>query len=421
MTNGNNFDYVISACNSGGTCNVQATVSQTQSHTFRLNVTGLGLSDNEQAFLKVEGTTACVGFSNLAFTYRSYDALNLDEIGGIEADGSAAIEFMKCFPDYVSWDAVSNAVDYDGVQGTIGVNSTETQRLFYSVSGSSAIGTVGSSVDVGTYDLILGPTDDRYDECVATDSVSVSVNQFTIAYDGLQLTNGKFHMTDPCLYDLVWTANVARIGYQVVELQDVNGTVVKSYTNETREQRLSDIGSSGVSVGNYTLVIRARDFSDGCIANAVVDVVVNTPGLQCLDQFATNTFVEEDTSGVSLALILGIAIPAGLVAAGLMAVGILYYLKKKRDSNLAVKKLEALPEEQDETKKNLDPLAGDDIFDDGGFGDEMDAVIEQGNDTQRQLKDKERLIKAREKELADLVRKIKKMDGGSARLRSEGL
>ena len=51
---------------------------------------------------------------------------------------------------------------------------------------------------------------------------------------------------------------------------------------------------------------------------------MNTAGLQCLDQFATNTFVPEDTSGVSLALILGIAIPAGLVAAGLMTVGILY-------------------------------------------------------------------------------------------------
>ena len=98
-----------------------------------------------------------------------------------------------------------------------------------------------------------------------------------------------------------------------------------------------------------------------------------------------------------------------------------YYLKKKRDSNLAVKKLEQLPEEQAETKTNLDPLAGDDIFDDGGFNDEMDAVMKDSNDAQRQLKDKERLIKAREKELADLVRKIKKMDGGSARLRSEGL
>ncbi len=88
---------------------------------------------------------------------------------------------------------------------------------------------------------------------------------------------------------------------------------------------------------------------------------------------------------------------------------------------MAVKKLEQLPEEQTETKKNLDPLAGDDIFDDGGFNDEMDAVMKEGNDAQRQLRDKERLIKAREKELADLVRKIKKMDGGSARLRSEGL
>ena len=88
---------------------------------------------------------------------------------------------------------------------------------------------------------------------------------------------------------------------------------------------------------------------------------------------------------------------------------------------MAVKKLEQLPEEQVETKRNLDPLAGDDIFDDGGFNDEMDAVMKDGNDAQRQLKDKERLIKAREKELADLVRKIKKMDGGSARLKSEGL
>jgi hypothetical protein len=192
------------------------------------------------------------------------------------------------------------------------------------VTGSSAIGTVGSSVAVGTYDLILGPTDVRYDECVASDSVSVSIDQYVIDYQNLELTNGKFHMTEPCVYDLVWSANVARIGYQVVELTDVNGTVVKTFTNETREQRLSDISSSGVGVGNYTLTIRARDFSTGCIANAVVDVVVNTAGLQCLDQFATNTFVPEDTSGVSLALILGIAIPAGLVAAGLMTVGILY-------------------------------------------------------------------------------------------------
>tara|TARA_B100000161_G_C33415009_1_gene352840 strand:- start:8 stop:694 length:687 start_codon:yes stop_codon:yes gene_type:complete len=208
------------------------------------------------------------------------------------------------------------------------------------VSGSSAIGTVGSSVALGTYDLILGPTDVRYDECVAADSVSVSINQYTIDYDGLQLTNGKFHMTEPCVYDLVWTANVARIGYQVVELTDVNGTVVKTFTNETREQRLSDISSSGVGVGNYTLTIRARDFSTGCIANAVVDVVVNAAGLQCLDQFATNTFVPEDTSGVSLALILGIAIPAGLVAAGLMTVGILYVLSLSRDFISQTKSLE---------------------------------------------------------------------------------
>ncbi|MDC3321341.1 LapA family protein [bacterium] len=152
-----------------------------------------------------------------------------------------------------------------------------------------------------------------------------------------------------------------------------------------------------------------------------MDVVVNTPGTQCLDQFATNTFVEEDTSGISLALILGIAIPAGLVAAGLMTLGILYYLKKKRDAGKAVKKLEQLPDDSNETKQNLDPLAGDDIFDDGGFGDEMDAVMKQGDDMKNQLREKERLIKAREKELGDLVRKIKKMDGGAARLRSEGL
>jgi hypothetical protein len=79
----------------------------------------LGLSDNDPAKLKVEGTTGCVGSATLDFTYRSYDALVLDEIGGVEADGSASIEFMKCFPDYVSWDAVSNAADYDGVQGRL--------------------------------------------------------------------------------------------------------------------------------------------------------------------------------------------------------------------------------------------------------------------------------------------------------------
>ena len=61
-----------------------------------------------------------------------------------------------------------------------------------------------------------------------------------------------------------------------------------------------------------------------------------------------------------------------------------------------MKKLEQLPEEQVETKRNLDPLAGDDIFDDGGFNDEMDAVMKDSNDALRQLKDKERLIKARE-------------------------
>ena len=105
--------------NTGTSCVEQATVSQTLSHTFRLNVTGLGLSDSDTAKLKVEGTAVCVGSATLDFTYRSYDALVLDEIGGVEADGSASIEFMKCFPDYVSWDAVSNAADYDGVQGRL--------------------------------------------------------------------------------------------------------------------------------------------------------------------------------------------------------------------------------------------------------------------------------------------------------------
>jgi hypothetical protein len=183
----------------------------------------------------------------------------------VDADGTSSIEFMKCFPDYVSWDAVSDSDRYSGVQGSIGQNSTESQNLFSAVSGTSAIGTVGSSIDTGMYDLTIGATDSRYDSCVTVDTLSVSVNQYTINYDGLQLTSGKFHMTEPCLYDLVWTANVARIGYQVVELLDENNTVVKTFTNETREQRLVDIDSSGVNEGNYTLVIRARDFSDGTL------------------------------------------------------------------------------------------------------------------------------------------------------------
>ena len=37
-------------------------------------------------------------------------------------------------------------------------------------------------------------------------------------------------------------------------------------------------------------------------------------------------------AGISLAVILGIAIPAAIIAAVLIAIGVLYYLKKRRDA-----------------------------------------------------------------------------------------
>jgi hypothetical protein len=42
---------------------------KTSTYTFRLDVTGLGLSDNDNALLKIEGVNGCVGSQTLAFTY----------------------------------------------------------------------------------------------------------------------------------------------------------------------------------------------------------------------------------------------------------------------------------------------------------------------------------------------------------------
>lgn len=391
-----------------------------------------GLAQGEQGIIKIEGATTCVGSANVSFTYNAYEPLSLDEIGGVDVStGSTTnadpISFVKCFPDYASWDSYALSEDFGGVEGVLeDGGDAEVQRLFSGVIGSSGIGTVGSSIEPGTYNLTIGPTNDAYDACVATDTVGVTVDQYDIVFDEtLQLRDGVLHMTEPCLYDLNWIANIVRIGYQVVELvYDDNGTevVAMQYVNDTREQRYVDLSSAGLDAGEYVLRVRSRDFPSGCIAPAEVNVTVFSATAQCLDDFATNTFVAEDDSGVSLAMILGIAIPGGIGSAIVIALGVLYYLKNRRKAQKAIGDLTKTEEEGKDAisgKSHHDPLRGDDVFvQEGSSHLDLSDVHEE---RKQEFARRRSLLKARTRELHEIIKHVSGMEGGRARLKQEGL
>eukprot|EP00940_MAST-03C_sp_MAST-3C-sp2_P001118 g1118.t1 len=431
-SSGSGFQFELKVCDTAA-CDANTMLVATNivntNYDFRLNMTGLNVADGGTAYIVVSGTTACVPGVVRSFTYRTYPGLVLEDVGGTAASANAGITFQKCFPDYLNWATTTGASTWGGVEARLVQSGADAQTFFGGTIGTSGIATVGSSVAVGAYDLTIGPTDDNFDSCVATSSVGVTVSQYAIDYTDAQLLNGGFSMTEPCVYDISFTANTARIGYLAMEIRNkTTGAVVATLGNQTREQRLESLSSVGVEPGTYDLVVLSVEKSPGCVREAVTNVTVLPAELQCLDTFAANYIPPEDTSGVPLEVILGIAIPFFIVVAVCIVIGLLYYLKKKRDASRATDVLVELDTPGVEATATttptpmLDPFAGDDVWDDSAnmskkFYSESSRELEE----EKMLHQKEELIKARKEELDTLIRHLSRRNSGKRMLRREGL
>merc|ERR1711988_1165795 len=217
-------------------------------------------------------------------------------------------------------------------------------------------------------------------------------------------------------------ADTNNIGGLVVELIDVNGTSAVVLLDDTVEGKIYDAGKKfkDVPAGNYTLVVRSREKASGCVSEGTVEVEVTT-GDRCLDAEANNVFqLPADDSGVSLEVILGIAIPAAGVSAFLILVSFLYYKKKKRDLNKAKDKLKKADDAKLDAE--IDPMGHpmdgeEDIWTEEPTST-MQAPVAAGDSA---AAEKKAVIRKREEELQELVANIKKLSGGKAQLLQEGL